>query len=84
MRRMLNNMTELLHRMGALVLVEGIETNDELMITLDADVDLAQGFLLGRPQDAAHAAFHADVRWMDCGERLHRLANTLSVLWPIA
>lgn len=49
-RRMLAQMVSLLHECGALVLMEGIECEDEAHIALDADVDFVQGFHFGRPQ----------------------------------
>jgi EAL domain-containing protein (putative c-di-GMP-specific phosphodiesterase class I) len=32
-----------------LVLVEGVETQDEAVLTLECDADLVQGFYFGRP-----------------------------------
>lgn len=49
--RIMSQMVALLHECGALVLQEGIEGRDEMQLALDADVDLLQGFGLGRPQD---------------------------------
>jgi hypothetical protein len=39
----------LLHRADMLVVVEGIETTEELVLAVESNVDFAQGFLLGRP-----------------------------------
>ncbi len=50
--RIMAQMVALLHECGALVLQEGVEGRDELQLALDADVDLVQGYGLGRPQDA--------------------------------
>lgn len=49
-RRLLPQIVSLLHEAGAMVLVEGVETEDEAHIALDSDVDFAQGYLFGRPQ----------------------------------
>lgn len=49
-RRLLPQMVSLLHEAGALVLVEGVETEDEACVALDANVDFAQGYLFGHPQ----------------------------------
>lgn len=49
-RRLLPQIVSLLHEAGAMVLAEGIETEEEAYIALDSDVDFAQGYLLGRPQ----------------------------------
>lgn len=48
-RRVMPSMVAMLHEAGALVLMEGVETEEQALIALDADVDLAQGYLFGRP-----------------------------------
>lgn len=48
-RRGLVGIAGLLHETGALVLAEGVETEEEAVASLQAEVDLFQGFLLGRP-----------------------------------
>lgn len=40
----------LLHEAGAMVLIEGVETNEEACIALDTNADFAQGYLFGKPQ----------------------------------
>ena len=50
MRGVVGQMVSLLHQCGALVLIEGIETQDEAFVALDANADLVQGDLFGRPQ----------------------------------
>lgn len=49
-RRVVTHMVSLLHQCGALVLIEGIETQEEAFIALEANADLVQGDLFGRPQ----------------------------------
>lgn len=48
-RRMLPNLVSLIHEAGSLVLMEGIETETEALIAMDADVDFVQGYFFGRP-----------------------------------
>lgn len=48
-RRMVTGMVGLLHECGALVCVEGIETELEARIAIDASADLLQGYLFARP-----------------------------------
>ena len=48
-RRSLPNLVSLLHEVGCIVLAEGIETEEEASIAMDAGVDMAQGFLFARP-----------------------------------
>jgi EAL domain-containing protein (putative c-di-GMP-specific phosphodiesterase class I) len=47
--RVMTQMVSLLHECGSLVLLEGVETRDEALLALDADVDMVQGFAFGRP-----------------------------------
>lgn len=59
-RRMLPSIVSLLHEAGSLVLLEGIETAEQAMIAMDADVDFAQGYFFARPAPAvAVTAFDA-------------------------
>ncbi|QCP49160.1 EAL domain-containing protein [Trinickia violacea] len=61
------HLVTMLHRAGAMVLAEGIETESELMTLMSADIDFVQGFWLARPQasiDAANAATPALIESM--------------------
>ena len=51
-RRMLPSIVALLHEAGSLVLLEGIETAEQAMIAMDADIDFGQGFYFARPAPA--------------------------------
>ncbi len=79
MRSMFESTVQLLHEAGCLALAEGIETEAEAMCAMDAGVDLAQGYLLGRPasqpeninqQRAIELSTRASHRWL--GEVAHR------------
>ncbi|HTT07553.1 MAG TPA: EAL domain-containing protein [Gammaproteobacteria bacterium] len=48
-RRSLPGLVSLLHEAGCMVLAEGVETEEEAMLMLDANVDLAQGHLFAHP-----------------------------------
>jgi len=48
-RRILPGLVSLIHEAGSLVVMEGIETEDEALIAMDADVDLVQGYYFGKP-----------------------------------
>ena len=48
-RRGLVGLAGLLHEIGALVLAEGIETEEEALAVLHAEVDLLQGYYVQRP-----------------------------------
>ncbi|WP_018608955.1 sensor domain-containing phosphodiesterase [Uliginosibacterium gangwonense] len=49
-RRMLPRLVDLLHETGAMVLLEGIETEDQALIAMDADVDFGQGYYFAHPK----------------------------------
>ena len=47
-RRMLPSIVALLHEAGSMVLLEGIETHEQALIAMDADIDFAQGWYFAR------------------------------------
>jgi len=47
--RMLQDMVQLLHNQGRLVLIEGVETAEQEALAKDLEVHSMQGFFLGRP-----------------------------------
>lgn len=51
-RQILPKAVSLLHEMGTLVLMEGIESEAEALIALDADADFGSGFYLGPMLDS--------------------------------
>lgn len=48
-RTILPKLIDILHDLGALVVCEGIETEDQHALVMDAGTDLVQGFLYARP-----------------------------------
>lgn len=68
-RRSLPNLVALLHEAGCIVLAEGIETDDEALIAMDASVDLAQGYLFARPSPISDPA----PIQLEAGHRVHEL-----------
>ena len=48
-RRVLPSLVSLLHETGGLVLMEGVETQEEALVSMDADIDFVQGYYFGRP-----------------------------------
>lgn len=49
-RTMLTGLVSLLHDAGALVVIEGVETEQQALIALESDCDFVQGFYFGTPQ----------------------------------
>ncbi len=58
-RQILNGIVSLLRQSGCLVLLEGVETRDQVMIAIDAGVDFVQGFYFQRPSTDLEAMAHA-------------------------
>jgi EAL domain-containing protein (putative c-di-GMP-specific phosphodiesterase class I) len=52
----LSNLVSILHHAGTMVLAEGVETESEMMVLMQADVDLVQGFWFGQPNASIHEA----------------------------
>jgi EAL domain-containing protein (putative c-di-GMP-specific phosphodiesterase class I) len=63
-RDRLNYLVDLCTELGALVVVEGVETLGELRAVRQSGAPLAQGYLLGKPQFPAPAAVW-DPHWLD-------------------
>jgi EAL domain-containing protein (putative c-di-GMP-specific phosphodiesterase class I) len=73
-RRGLVGIAGLLHEAGALVLAEGVETEEEAVVSLQAEVDLLQGYLLARPCVGAPPSVEP-ARFGDLREALRRAAR---------
>ncbi|MCC6302463.1 MAG: EAL domain-containing protein [Gammaproteobacteria bacterium] len=52
-RSIVPGMVSLLHESGSLVVMEGIETEYEAMVAMDADADFVQGYYFARPMPQA-------------------------------
>jgi EAL domain-containing protein (putative c-di-GMP-specific phosphodiesterase class I) len=48
-RRVLSATVALIHEVGCLALIEGVESQEQAAIALDSDADLVQGFYFARP-----------------------------------
>ena len=48
-RRVIPNLVNLIHEAGSLVLMEGVETEDEALIAIDSDIDFVQGYYFAKP-----------------------------------
>ncbi|MEA3195379.1 MAG: hypothetical protein QOD26_3712 [Betaproteobacteria bacterium] len=71
-RRMFTGIVSLLHEAGALVCVEGIETEDEALCATDANADMMQGFYFSAPAAALP-------REAECRQIFERLFNLFQV-----
>jgi hypothetical protein len=67
---LIGHLIAMLHQSGTLVLAEGVETDDELMILMQADVDFVQGFWLGQPKGSVQAACARVPALIDFGKAL--------------
>jgi EAL domain-containing protein (putative c-di-GMP-specific phosphodiesterase class I) len=68
-RRVAKLLVSMIHRMGAMVVAEGVETVEEALAMMDADVDFLQGFYFARPT-------------IDCEEGIERAEAVVRDLWP--
>ncbi|WP_206952708.1 sensor domain-containing phosphodiesterase [Trinickia acidisoli] len=67
----------MLHRAGTMVLGEGVESEDELMTLMEADVDFVQGFWLGKPHASiAEASGKAPARIASMWQRFRANSAT--------
>lgn len=48
-RRVTKMLISMLHQLGVMVIAEGVETSEEALVLMDADVDFVQGFHFGMP-----------------------------------
>ncbi|MGU7772536.1 EAL domain-containing protein [Burkholderia sp. MR1-5-21] len=48
-RRIIHHLVSMLHQAGAMVLAEGVESDDALQALMEADIDFVQGFQFGQP-----------------------------------
>ena len=78
-RRSLPSIVTLLHETGCLVVAEGIETEDQALIAMDANVDLVQGFLFARPGEITAPMTLRDVQWASLRMRLQEDALSQTV-----
>jgi EAL domain-containing protein (putative c-di-GMP-specific phosphodiesterase class I) len=75
----------MLHRAGTMVLGEGVESEDELMTLMEADVDFVQGFWLGRPHASIEMASRdAPARIDAMWQRFHARSANLPGMPPVA
>jgi EAL domain-containing protein (putative c-di-GMP-specific phosphodiesterase class I) len=50
-RRILPKVIDIIHELGAVVVCEGIETEDQFKLARESGADLLQGFLLAVPSE---------------------------------
>jgi EAL domain-containing protein (putative c-di-GMP-specific phosphodiesterase class I) len=48
-KRVLNSMVSLIHGAGSLVVLEGIETHEQALLTIEVGADMVQGFYFSKP-----------------------------------
>jgi diguanylate cyclase (GGDEF)-like protein len=73
-RMLVESLVSFCHKINAQVVAEGIETREDLAVILSMNVDLAQGFYLGRPA-ASPTKCHPSAK----AQILHRRETSLAV-----
>jgi EAL domain-containing protein (putative c-di-GMP-specific phosphodiesterase class I) len=64
-RRILPGLASLIHEAGCLVVLEGIESEEQALIAMEMDVDFVQGFFFGRPEPRIEVVGDAYRRQLD-------------------
>ncbi|GAB6040591.1 sensor domain-containing phosphodiesterase [Endothiovibrio diazotrophicus] len=75
-RRMLPNLVSLIHEAGSLVLAEGVETEEEALLSIDAEVDMVQGYHFARPAPATPQTMAKHPRLTELCDTFRGLAAT--------
>lgn len=69
-RMLLESLVSFCHKMGSMVVAEGLETEEELKAVLAMNVDLGQGYLLARPAEHPEACSEVGMRCiLEAGKR---------------
>jgi EAL domain-containing protein (putative c-di-GMP-specific phosphodiesterase class I) len=64
-RHLLPGIVSLLHQAGSLVLIEGVETREQAIISIESDVDFVQGFYFGKPSIELSRSFEKEFKEFD-------------------
>jgi len=82
-RAVLKGFVDLIHRIGAIPLIEGIEDQDQLLEAVDCDLDLMQGYLFSKPVERLSASTleglnngFKELSLMANQHRLHRIKQS--------
>ena len=73
-RLMLPRVVAMLHEAGSLVLMEGVETEAQAMIAMDAEADFVQGYFFASPAPQLSAAPSGEASFDSLYDQFHRLA----------
>lgn len=73
-RLMLPRVVAMLHEAGSLVLMEGVETEPQAMISMDAEADFVQGYFFARPGPELSAVPTGGASFDSLYNQFHRLA----------
>ncbi|TCW86843.1 diguanylate phosphodiesterase [Burkholderia sp. SRS-46] len=64
-RRIMHHLVSMLHQAGAMVLAEGVESDDALQALMESDIDFVQGFQFGQPDPSIARASAAAPAMLD-------------------
>ena len=74
-RRVVPNLIKLIHETGSLALIEGIETQEEAMISMNSGADFVQGYYFARPSDRIADASRGACAVLDLCEKFRHVAE---------
>ncbi len=77
-RQLLPGIVSLLHEAGCLVVLEGIESEEQALIAFESDVDFVQGFYFGKPQEGPTAEQAANHLFVDLSLKYRAAAKRKS------
>ncbi len=79
-RALISSITDMAHLLGARVVAEGVETEDEYLVCLDAGCDLVQGYFIAHPSVAPSDMLPAYPKIEEVGSRRRRTRRNAEYL----
>ncbi|MBY0578226.1 MAG: EAL domain-containing protein [Burkholderiales bacterium] len=74
-RRVIPNLVKLIHETGSLALMEGVETEDEAMISMNSGADFVQGYYFARPAERLSDAYGGSAAILGICEKFRHVAE---------
>lgn len=59
-KRVLSSLVSMIHGSGSLVILEGIETREQALLSMEVSADMVQGFYFSKPESFINPCFHLD------------------------
>ena len=59
-KRVLSSIVSMIHGSGSLVILEGIETREQALLSMEVGADMVQGFYFSKPESFINPCYHLD------------------------